>query len=412
VSRHRNGSLTEDRRPAFEGGLRLGRLLGIEVRADFGLLLVFALVAFNLAVVQLPRWHPDWAPALTWAISLGAAVLFFASILVHELSHAAVARAHGIPVRGITLFMFGGIAHIEGEPPDPRSELLMAIVGPVTSITIGIVATVLGVWVAGGALETFDRDPAGAMALLGPLPTLLLWLGPVNVMLGVFNLVPGFPLDGGRVLRAILWWITGNLRRATRWASTAGRWFAWALILVGFLVVFGFSFPVLGASGAFQGIWLILIGWFLHNAARMGYEQLLVRQALEHVPVERVMFSHVETITPDVPVGDLVREHILHGDQRCYPVIDKDRFVGLVCLEDVRKVREPDWDSVTVGEIMTRANDLATVSPDDEAIEAVQELARRDVDQIPVVVSGRLLGLFRRQDIVKWLGLRTEELGA
>src|SRR5690606_13431688 len=210
----------------------------------------------NLGVGLIPAWHPDWGAGLVWSVAVLAAVLFFASIALHELAHALVARRYGIPVRRITLFVFGGMAHMESEPPSPKSELLMAAVGPLVSLLVGVVATALGSVLASDAVSRDGDDPVALARAIGPAATLLLWLGPINVLLGLFNLVPGFPLDGGRVLRAILWWGTGDLVKATRWASGAGRVVAWTLMGFGVLQLF---------SGLWvQGLWLLLIGWFLN----------------------------------------------------------------------------------------------------------------------------------------------------
>src|SRR3989304_1275370 len=201
-------------------GLRLGRIAGIEIAADWSLLIIFWLIAFTLAVGVFPGWHPDWGAALSWATALAAALLFFASVLVHELSHALVGRAHGIVIRRITLFMFGGMAQMENEPSTWRAEFAMAIVGPLASLALGI--PFLGLAAISSAPRDIDPDkPQETFAALAPLPTLLVWLGPVNIILALFNLVPGFPLDGGRVLRAILWAVTGNLRMAPRRAPPA-----------------------------------------------------------------------------------------------------------------------------------------------------------------------------------------------
>src|SRR5690606_6115772 len=266
-------------------------------------------IAFGLATGVFPLWHPEWPAALAWGTALGAAALFLASVLVHELSHALVGRIGGIEVRRITLFMLGGMAHMEREPPTWRSELAMAAVGPLTSLVLGLAF----LWLAGivaGPLDVDLDNPREALAQLSPLATLLLWLGPINILLAVFNLVPGFPLDGGRVLRAILWGATGNLRHATRWASLGGQGFAWLLIGAGALMIFGWHFPLLG-GGAFGGLWLMLIGWFLNNAALVSYRQLLVKQTLEEVRVARLMQQRVVRIDPDLPVSELVEKHIM-----------------------------------------------------------------------------------------------------
>lgn len=221
---------------AMQTGIRLGRIAGIEVVADWSLLIIFLLIAFSLAAGVFPSWHPDWDPALAWGTALGAALLFLASVLVHELSHALVGRLGGIRVRRVTLFMLGGMAHMESEPPTWRSELAMAAVGPITSLALGFVF----LWLAGffaGPIELDPQNPGSTLAALSPLATLLFWLGPVNILLGVFNLVPGFPLDGGRMLRAAIWGATGNLRKATRWASWGGQIVAWLLIAAGLLMV-------------------------------------------------------------------------------------------------------------------------------------------------------------------------------
>src|SRR5687767_9598581 len=237
-------------------GVRLGTVSGIAVRVDASVALVFALIVAHLGAGFLPGQHPEWTLALTWCVALAAAVLFFASVLAHELAHAFVGRAQGIPVRGVTLFVFGGVAHLEEEPRDATGELLMAAVGPLTSLAIGVAATAAGIaW--GGARGALGSD--GMLAQLGPGGTLLLWLGPVNVALALFNMLPGFPLDGGRVLRAIVWGATKDFVKATRWASWAGQGFA--MLLIGL----GIANLITGAPG--QGLWLILIGWFLNSAA-------------------------------------------------------------------------------------------------------------------------------------------------
>jgi Zn-dependent protease/CBS domain-containing protein len=402
--------MADGRQPQRRGGLQglgipLGQVFGVKLGADWSLLIIFALILFNLGLGVLPAWHPDWGPVLTWAIALGAAVLFFASVLVHELSHAVVANAHGIPIRRITLFIFGGMAHMEREPPSARSEFWMAIVGPITSVVIGVVALLFGSLLAHGALADYERDPVGALRQVGPLATLFLWLGPINILLGVFNMVPGFPLDGGRVLRAILWGATGSLERATRWASNVGRGFAWLLIATGVLMLFGGVVPILG-GGPVQGLWLVLIGWFLNNAAQASYQQMLITTGLRGVRVRDVMRPVVETVSPDASVEELVREHIMRSDQRAFPVVRGADVVGLVCLADVRRVPQAAWRHTPVASVMTPADELVSLRPDEPAEDALQQLSTRAVDQIPVLEDGDLEGLVRREDIVKWLSLR------
>jgi Zn-dependent protease/predicted transcriptional regulator len=391
-------------------GIRLGRIAGIEVVADWSLGIIFLLIAFSLATGVFPSWHPDWGAGVAWATALGAAALFLASVLVHELSHALVGRLGGMSVRRITLFMFGGMAHLESEPRTWGGELVMAAVGPITSLALGILFLVLSGLVA-GPIEVDPENPREALAALSPLATLLFWLGPVNLLLAAFNLVPGFPLDGGRVLRAVLWGVTGNLRKATRWASLGGQAFAWLLISVGLLMLFGFRFPLLG-GGAFGGLWLMFIGWFLNNAALVSYRQLLVKETLEDVPVGRIMQTRLDRVEPDLPIGELVEKHMMASGQRVLPVERAGRFLGLVSLSDLQKSERRAWDRMTAAEIMTPSERLVVVAPDTDAGEALETLARRGVNQLPVVEGGRLVGLLRREDVLKWLSLHERALQA
>ncbi|HEX6319138.1 MAG TPA: site-2 protease family protein [Burkholderiales bacterium] len=387
----------------MRSGFRLGRIAGIEVYADWSLLIIFLLIAFGLATGVFPAWHPDWPAALAWGTALGAAALFLASVLVHELSHALIGRLGGIQVRRITLFMLGGMAHMEREPPTWRSELAMAAIGPVTSLALGLAF----LWLAGliaGPLDIDPEDPGRLLASLSPLATLLAWLGPVNILLGVFNLVPGFPLDGGRVLRALLWGATGSLRKATRWASAGGQGFAWLLIGTGVLMLLGLRFPLLG-GGPFGGLWLMFIGWFLNNAALVSYRQLLVKQTLEEVPVGRLMQTRLARVDPELSVARLVEEQMMASGQRVLPVERAGRFLGLVSLSDLQKSERRAWERMTAADIMTPLERLACVAPEADAGDALGELARRGVNQLPVLEDGRLVGLLRREDVLKWLSL-------
>ncbi|HXZ47778.1 MAG TPA: site-2 protease family protein [Usitatibacter sp.] len=386
-------------------GLRLGRIAGIDIVMDWSLLIIFFLIALSLGAGLFPAWHPDWSPGLAWTTALAAAALFFASVLAHELSHALVGRSYGISIRRITLFIFGGMAHMEGQPRTWRAELAMAIVGPITSLVLGFVF----LWIAGavaGPVTLDMEEPRRYVASLGALPTLLLWLGPINILLGIFNLVPGFPLDGGRVLRAILWGATGDMVRATRWASRGGQFVAWTLIGLGFLMMLGLRVPFFG-TGLVGGMWLAFIGWYLNNAALVSYRQLLVREALEDVPVERIMQTRFVRIAPELSVARLVDEHVMASGQRAFPVEQDGRFVGMVSLSDIQKRPRASWAETRVDQIMTPAASLATVSPRQDAAEAANEMASRDVNQLPVVDGTRLMGLLRREDVLKWLSLHS-----
>jgi Zn-dependent protease len=392
----------------FGTSFRLGRLFGVDIYVDWSLLIIFTLITVELGLQVFPSWHPGWHSVTVWGTAFAAALAFFASILAHELSHAVVGNASGVPVGGITLFLFGGIAHLEAEPDSPKSEFWMAIVGPLTSLVIGALATVAGLWVAGdslrAALSAGDVEAAReALTRVGPGATLLLWLGPINVILGLFNVVPGFPLDGGRVLRSILWAITKDLRKATRWAARVGQLFAWTLMGLGVIDFF---------TGAFMsGLWLVLIGWFLNNAARGSYQQLLVREALEGVPLSRVMRSALLRVPPELSVEEFVRDYALSSDQQAFPVEDEDgRLLGLVSVDQLPKLEQQGWTQKQVSEIMIPADELRSLPPEADARRALEELSHRGVNELLVSDGPRLLGLIRRRDLVRWLSFH--ELGA
>lgn len=389
----------------MRNGFSIGRIFGIRITIDWSWILIFLLVVWNLAGAVFPRLHPEWGLALNLGISLLAALLFFASVLAHELAHSLVAKARGLPVRRITLFIFGGVSNIEREPPSPGTEFLMAIVGPLTSLLLGVLFLILG----RGNLNVarISGDPLRWIANLDPISTLLLWLGPLNILLGIFNMIPGFPLDGGRVLRSILWAFTGNIRRATRWATLVGQGIAWLFIIAGISMVFGLNIPFFG-TGLVSGLWLAFIGWFLNNAASQSYQQVVIEDMLEGVHVSRLMRTPMPGIAPNLPVGELVYNHIMGSDDRAFPVMEGDHLAGLVCIEDVRKVPRSDWDKVPVSQIMTPAEKLDMVTPQEDASEALQKLARRDVNQVPVMQNGQLVGMLRRRDILRWLQLQSD----
>lgn len=390
----------------MRGGFRIGKLFGIDIALDWSWIFIFLLVTWNLAGGVFPQAHPDWGAGLNWVIGISAALLFFGSVLAHELAHSLVAKARGLPVRRITLFLFGGVSNIEREPATPGTEFLMAVVGPITSVVLGIVFLFIGTATA-GPIGDWEGDPTAALARLSPISTLLLWLGPINILVGLFNLIPGFPLDGGRILRSILWAATHNLRKATRWAATIGQIIAWLFIVAGVAMVFGLRVPVFG-SGVISGLWLAFIGWFLNNAAVLSYRQLEVKDLLEDVPVTRLMRTGAPVVPPNVSISHLVDQWIMKTDEHAFPVVAEDRLIGMVCLHDVRAVPHAQWGTTLVSDIMTPVEQIAAVTPGEDANVALAKLAERDVRQLPVVDHGHLIGMLRRRDILRWLKMQSE----
>jgi Zn-dependent protease/CBS domain-containing protein len=389
----------------IRSGFRIGRIFGIEIYIDWSWFFIFLLVTWNLSVI-FGSMRPDWGTGLRWGLALAASLLFFASVLAHELAHSLMARAQGVPVRNITLFLFGGVSNIQRHPPSPQAEFLISIVGPITSILLGA----LFIFLAGNRMGQTGLPITSPQALIGhldPLGILLLWLGPINIVLGIFNLIPGFPLDGGRILRSILWAITDNLRRATRWASWVGQGIAWLMIITGIAMAFGLQIPFLG-TGFISGLWLAFIGWFLNSASVQSYQQVLVQDILEGVPVRQMMRSDPPVVSPDQSVSNLVHNYVMRTDEHAFPVIEEDRLAGIVTLEDIRKIDRSDWERLTVAEIMTPVDQLQTVTGRDDAADALNKITQQDVRQLPVVQDGQLVGLLRRRDIVRWMQLQSE----
>ena len=386
-------------------GFRIGKIFGIEIHIDWSWLLIFGLVSWSLAS-SFGQMHAEWTTQTQWEIALLAAILFLMSVLAHELAHSLVAKARGVSVRNITLFMFGGVSNIQREPASPISELLVTIVGPLTSFFLGFVFLVLGT----GSIALSNVNIMNATAMLselGPVNTILLWLGSVNILVGLFNLIPGFPLDGGRIVRSILWGITDNLQKATRWASWLGQAVAWALILAGMSMLFGVRIPILG-TGFINGIWLIFIGWFLQSAAAQSYRKVIVQDILEDIPVKRMMYSDVPVVSANITVDALIDNYLMNSDNRAFIVFDDGKMVGLVTMDDVRKVSPQSRKLKNVRDITTPSQKMIVIAPEEEAAEAFQRLQSEDIRQLPVVQENKIVGLLRRKDIIRWLQFQSQ----
>ncbi len=376
-------------------GLRLGKLFGIDIHVDWSWFLIFFLVSWSLSAT-FGQFRPEWTVGMRWGMAVVAALIFFASVLAHELAHALAAKSRGVPVRNITLFMFGGVANIQREPGSPVEELYITIVGPLTSLFLGAVFLVWGT----GGFHTLGINISVASMQEGAFRMVLAWLGSINIMVGLFNLIPAFPLDGGRIFRALIWAWTKDFRRSTRYSTWLGRGIAWTMILLGGAMWFGAQLPFLG-SGMFNGMWMIFIGWFLNNAAISGYRQTLIQDILTDVPVRKVMQTQIPEIAYDLPVNELVNRKNTESDGQTFLVTAGEEVVGLVAMNEVKKSSGSPWKSVK--DIMTPVRDLDFVTPDQDAAEALDRLQRLDQRQIPVILNNQIVGLLRRKDIVRWV---------
>jgi Zn-dependent protease/CBS domain-containing protein len=387
-------------------GLRLGRLFGIQIAIDTSWIFIAVLMTWSLAV-GFARWHPNWTGAAAIGTALVATILFFASVLLHELSHSIVARRFGVPVRSITLFLFGGVSNIEREPPSAKAEFLTAVVGPLTSIVLGVV--LLGIASAKMSVRSdVTLDPAATLALLGPGETLLMWLGTINIAVGVFNLIPGFPLDGGRLLRSAIWAATGDLHVATRWASAIGQAIGWGFVLLGVAIAFGQRVPFFG-QGIVAGLWLAFIGWFLAAAAAATWRRQLMHELVEGLPVSRLMRAPGAIVPPEWDLETFVNERLMRADSRAFAVVDDgDRLLGLATFADVRRTPRSLWNATRVADVMTPRDRLVTTSAREDLAEALEKLSRAGVAQLPVVDGERLSGMLLRSDISKWLELHAK----
>ncbi len=369
--------------------IRLGRVSGIPIGLHYSWFIIAALITVSLAA-HFRTTQPDWQAPTTWVISVLTAVLFFVTLLAHELSHAIVARTRGLPVRSITLFALGGVAQIEKDATSARTEFVVAVVGPITSLVIGVVC--IGI---ASSLGWSVDDGTG-----GPIGAVLGWLGSINVVLALFNLIPGYPLDGGRLLRALLWRIYDDVDRATRTAARVGQ--AVGAVFIGWGLLQFFT------DAGFGGLWLAFIGWFLLTAAQASYAQVTIAETLRGVRVRDVMTDDCVTVNADLDLQSLVDNLLLRTGRRCIVVKRADRVLGLVTSNEVRGVARDRWHEVTAGDVMRPLDQLKTVGLDTPVTEAVTTMAREDVNQLPVVTDGRLEGIVTRGHILQLLQSRAE----
>ena len=375
----------------LRGSVHMGRAGGIPISLHYSWFVIAALITFSLAG-HFREVHSAWQPSVLWSVSVLTAVLFFATLLAHELAHAVVARSRGLTVRSITLFALGGIANIEKDANTAKTEFLVAIVGPIVSLAIGLTCIA-----AAQSVGWSFRNGAG-----GAAGSVLGWLGSINVVLAVFNLIPGYPLDGGRVLRALLWGIYHDQDRATRTAARVGQVVA-ALFIGWGLLRFMFG-PTL------DGLWLAFIGWFLFMAAQATRVEQKIAQFLRDVRVADVMANDCATVDPVITVQVLVDDVLLRTGSRCVIVKRNGHVLGLITTREVRAVDRTRWSDVAVRDIMRPVDTLLTVNPATPAAEALTSMLRRNLDQLPVVDDSRLEGMISRRQILQLLQSRAELL--
>jgi Zn-dependent protease/CBS domain-containing protein len=373
----------------FGKRLKLFRLLGFNVYIDLSWLFLAVLISWSLARGVFPSRYPALSLSTYWVMGLAGALGLFASIVFHEFAHSLVARREGTPMRGITLFIFGGVAEMGDEPRNPKAEFLIAIAGPASSVFLGGMFLLLAALGKGGPVS---------------LEAVLRYLGWINLVLAAFNLVPAFPLDGGRVLRSVLWGWQHDLRKATRVASTIGAGFG--LLLMG-LGIFSF------VSGNFiGGMWWFLIGMFVRNASQSSYQQVLLRQALSGEPVRRFMQPAPVTVSPDISVAQLVDDYIYRYHHKMFPVVERDHLKGCVNLEQVKHVARDEWDRHTVREITAGCSPENIVSPETDAVQALKTMSRKQNSRLMVVDHDHLVGVLSLKDLLQFLSLRMELEGA
>jgi Zn-dependent protease len=368
----------------MEASIKLGKIWGVPIGLHWSLLLVFGLLTWSLAQGYFPDEYPSLPAPAHWFLAVVTSLLFFGSVLLHELGHAIVAIRNRIPVRQITLFIFGGVAQLEQESRSAGAEFRIAGAGPLVSVALAALF---------GLLYLLDQH-------IPYLAAPSYWLARMNFLLAAFNLIPGFPLDGGRILRAIIWHSTGNMHRATQAATFTGQLFAFGFIAWGVYTIFTGSF--------FNGLWLAFIGWFLQNAAAASYAQTNLQESLRGIKVSQVMAQDFQKIPSILSLNQLVEEKVLTGGQRCFVVADNGHTRGLITLRDVTAVPQQKWRLTTVEQVMVPLKRLTQVQPNMELLAALQVMDSADVAQVPVVQDDQVLGLLSREQILRYIRTRAE----
>ena len=364
--------------------VHLMTIRGIRIGVHYSWPIVFFLVTFSLTG-QFAVEHPGWSHNERIMIAVATSFLFFGCIVLHELAHSVVAQAKGLPVRSITLFVFGGVAQIGREPDRPLTEFQIALAGPIASVLLAF-----GFGVVAGL--------AGEQSL--HLAALAGWLAAINLYIAVFNLVPGFPLDGGRIFRAVVWAVTGSFEKATRIASRSGQGVGFVFIIGGTAIAF--------TGNWVNGLWIAFIGWFLLDAAQQSSLQVVLRSAVSGLVAQDVMTRECPTVSGRLSLAELVENHILKTGQRCFVVSDDGRLDGLITLHQVKTIPRDRWEHTTLSSAMTPLARLRVVAPETPILKILEVMEASDVNQVPVVSGNRLLGMISRDHLLGVLYARME----
>jgi Zn-dependent protease/predicted transcriptional regulator len=370
----------------IRGELNLFRVAGVQIAIDFSWVIIFILVLWGLSDGYFPALHPGYPTSEYWLVGLVGTFLFFVSIVIHELSHATVGNRLGQPVDRISLFIFGGMAHLGHEPTDPNAELKIAAAGPITSIALGL----LFLWI-GGII-----GPKGAYPMWS---SVFQYLGYINIALALFNLLPGFPLDGGRIVRAIEWRRTGDFRRATARAADWGRGIAYGLIALGALEIF--------TGSLMGGLWLIFIALFLKGAASSSYQSIIMEQVLGEARVDEIMVRNPETVEADATVADAIHQHFMHHGYGGFPVLGNGAVAGLLSLRQVRDCPPEQRTTSKVSEVMRKREPAIEIGPAATVSQALRQMSEADVGRLLVMQGDRLAGLITRSAIARYVMLRS-----
>lgn len=366
--------------------VKIGRIRGINIKINYSWVLIFFFITWSLANNYLPSQYPNKPNNFYWTIGLVSTLSLYLSILVHELAHSAIAQGEGLEINNITLHFFGGVSQIREESSNPKTEAYMAVAGPLTSILLaGILLSVNSIFEA-GLPDTFEA--------------VIRYSGYVNLGLALFNLIPAYPMDGGRVLRALLWNRNENLVKSTRIATTVSNIIS--------LLFMGFGFFSIFSTGTLDGLWLVFIGLFINGSSKMGLSQTIISDALGEMRVRDIMTRDLKTVEPDITVQEVIDKWFSVFKHQGYPVTENGELVGIITLEDVRDVESDKRSSVTVKDIMKKRDELVVTHPDEKASDALMKIATRDVGRLPVMENGSLVGILTRSDISKTIQIKKE----